>query len=239
MLNSHWGKYGQRPNRTQVTSFTQPSSFFKLLQNDNQIIHRIEIMNDAMVEVFHSFVEDCNPIQTNVNVFIACFTTCHARLKLYEALEVLDQRVLYFDTDSVIYTWKPGQAHVPLGNYLGDFTNELKENDFIEEFVAAGPKNYAYKTNQQHVECKVRGFTLNMRGQQTLNFHSMKELVLSEILEPENSPHTLTLTNPHKIQRVAVNKTLQTVSQDKTYKLVFDKRVLDSDTYQSYPYGYL
>ena len=239
MLNSHWGKYGQRPNQTQVTSFTQPSSFFKLMQNDNQIIHRIEIMNDAMVEVFHSFVDVCNPIQTNVNVFIACFTTCHARLKLYEALELLDQRVLYFDTDSVIYTWKPGQAHVPLGNYLGDFTNELKENDFIEEFVAAGPKNYAYKTNQQHVECKVRGFTLNMRGQQTLNFHTMKDLVLSEILDPEDSPHTLTLTNPHKIQRVAVNKTLQTISQDKTYKLVFDKRVLDSDTYQSYPYGYL
>ena len=38
---------------------------------------------------------------------------------------------------------------------------------------------------------------------------------------------------------MAINKTIQTVSQDKTYKLVFDKQVLDSDPYQSYPYGYL
>ena len=240
MLNSHWGKYGQRPNQTQVTSFTQPSAFFKLLQDDSQTIHRIEVINDHMIEVFHSYVDECNPIQTNVNVFIASFTTCYARLKLYEALELLDQRVLYFDTDSVIYTWKPGQAHVPLGNYLGDFTNEMKrENDFIREFVAAGPKNYAYITDQQQVECKVRGFTLNIRGQQVLNFHTMKDLVLSEILSPEDAPRTLTLTNPHKIQRIPINTTIQTVSQDKTYKLVFDKRVLDSDTYQSYPYGYL
>ena len=30
------------------------------------------------------------------------FVTVYARLKLYEALELLDTRVLYFDTDSVM-----------------------------------------------------------------------------------------------------------------------------------------
>ena len=42
------------------------------------------------------------------NVFIAIFTTAHAPLKLFEALETLQERVLYYDTDSVIYKWRPG-----------------------------------------------------------------------------------------------------------------------------------
>lgn len=54
------------------------------------------------------------------NVFIAVLTTAHARLKLYEALETLQERVLYYDTDSVIYRWRPAQAEIPLGDYLGD-----------------------------------------------------------------------------------------------------------------------
>ena len=106
------------------------------------------------------------------------------------------------------------------------------------EFVAAGPKNYAYNTKQGKQTCKVRGFTLNARGQRILHFNSMKELVFNEILEPEDEPRTLSLHTPHKITRCTATKTLLSVAQDKKYKLVFDKRVIDHDTYQSFPYGY-
>ena len=53
----------------------------------------------------------------------------------------------------------------------------------------------------------------------------MKNLVLDEILneEEEEQPPTLTLHNPHKITRCASKKTIKTVSQNKIYKLVFDK----------------
>ena len=34
------------------------------------------------------------------------------------------------------------------------------------------------------------------------------------------------------------NKTLQTVEETKRYRVVFDKRVVDPGTFQSYPYGY-
>ena len=69
------------------------------------------------------------------------------------------------DTDSVIYTQKPKESSIPTGNYLGQFTNELDDEDPITEFVAPGPKNYAYKTFKGKQCCKVRGFTLNERGQ--------------------------------------------------------------------------
>lgn len=156
--------------------------------DDRQIVHRIEIINVDMVEVFHNFQEVCDPVQTNVNIFIACFTTSYAQLKRYDALDTLKERVLYMDTDSIIYTKKPTETSIPVGNYLGEF-----------EFVAAGPKNYTYNTFQGKQTCKVRGFTLNERGQKILNFKSMKDLVLNKILQPEDDQCTLTLQNPHKI----------------------------------------
>ena len=124
---------------------------------------------------------------------------------------------------------KPTETSIPVGNYLGEF-----------EFVAAKPKNYTYNTFQGKQTCKVRGFTLNERGQKILNFKSMKDLVLNEILQPEDDQCTLTLQNPHKITRYAAKKKkpIQTVSQDKKYKIVFDKRVINRDTFQSFPYGY-
>lgn len=43
-----------------------------------------EYVNEHMIEVYHSFDQPCIPVQTDVNIFIACFTTSYARLKLYD-----------------------------------------------------------------------------------------------------------------------------------------------------------
>ena len=40
-----------------------------------------------------------------------------------------------------IYTWRPEQTEIELGDYLGDMTNELDESDYIIEFVSGGTKN--------------------------------------------------------------------------------------------------
>ena len=61
---------------------------------------------------------------SNVKI-VACFTTALARLKLYEYLETLNEQVLYYDTDSVIYSYKEGQVKPALGNFLEDFKDEL------------------------------------------------------------------------------------------------------------------
>ena len=67
----------------------------------------------------------------------------------------------------------------------------------------------------------------------------MKDLILNEILEREDEEECiLTLDNTHKITRCAATKTIKTISQNKKYKLVFDKRIVDRDSLQSYPYGY-
>ena len=50
-----------------------------------------------------------------------------------------------------------------------------ENNDVIVEFLVCAPKNYAYKTRLGKTEEKIRGFTLNMRGQEHLHFQAMKD----------------------------------------------------------------
>lgn len=78
---------------------------------------------------------------------MACFTTCRDRLRLYEALDLLKDQVLYFDTDSIVFRSLPHQDNPDLGNYLGDFKDELAKGDYIVEFASGGPKNYGYQTH--------------------------------------------------------------------------------------------
>ena len=93
-------------------------------------------------------------------------------MKLYESLEKLDDIVLNYDTDSFIHSWKPSLVEIELGDYLGQMTNELDEDDYIVEFISAGGKNYDYTTRKGKVECKVKGFSMNMRGQGTVKLSS-------------------------------------------------------------------
>ena len=147
MLNSMWGKFGQKLNKTQVKEFDDPIQFHQFHDSDKYDIRYVSVLTEQRVEVHYKHQLQDDPVSPNLNVFIACFTTCHARLKLYEQLHKLNERVLYFDTDTVIFKTS-GEEKPELGEYLGDFKNELNESDTIIEFASRGPKNYGYQTRQ-------------------------------------------------------------------------------------------
>ncbi|XP_054720979.1 uncharacterized protein LOC129230597 [Uloborus diversus] len=108
-------------------------------------------------------------------------------------MEKLGRSVVYHDTDSIIYA-SDGSNDPPLGNFLGEFTDEL-EGDTITTFISGGPKNYAYQTAGRKTCCKVRGFTLNFKNTEVLNFDSIRELVC-------NMDHeSIEISNPAKITR--------------------------------------
>ena len=137
-----------------------------------------------------------------------------------EALRFLGKRVLYFDTDSVVFledTNDPDQHQPILGDYLGEFTNELDDDDYIGEFVSAGPKNYGYKTKKGKVECKVRGFRLNSEGKTQLNYDVMRQNVLDEIQKPLDKPRQRQVIKTHQIVRDARNYELYTYPEYKRY----------------------
>ena len=210
---------------------------FSLLSDTTKEISTIRLCTDDILEAVYTHVEDNATKGTKTNIFIAAFTTCHARLKLHESLDLLQKQVLYYDTDSVVYKWRPGQPFIPTGDFLGDMKNELEPGDVITEFVSGGPKNYAYRTKEGSVECKVRGFTLNVRGAAVINFETMKTNILDELHIPQDSRRNLKIVTRYHFQRDVENKQIRVIPRVKQYGLVFDKRVINTNA-MSYPYGY-
>ena len=96
---------------------------------DPQSFH---IIADDMIQVDWVYKKDCISEDNKTNIYLATFTTCSARLKLYDVFERLpDRRLLYYDTDSVLYVSRPGQYDPPLGDYLGELTDEVDAKDHI------------------------------------------------------------------------------------------------------------
>ena len=95
-----------------------PSTAFK---DPSYHISNIRVCSEDVLEVVTTRAEEQVEQNLKTNIFVAVYTTAHARLTLYSALETLQQRVLYYDTDSVIYKWRPGQVEIPLGVFFGRF----------------------------------------------------------------------------------------------------------------------
>ena len=115
----------------------------------------------------------------------------------------------------------------------------IKLGKSITEFVSGGPKNYGYKTKKGKVECKVRGFRLNSEGKSQLNYDVMRQNVLDEIQHPQKELRQTQVVKTHQIVRDAKTYDLYTYSDYKSDQLVYDKRVIDPSTFQTYPYGYI
>ena len=200
MLNSSWGKFGENLHKKTTEAVTTSAHLFALVSDTFTDIHTVRICSQDSLEVVYSNLRENQLDNGRVNIFIAAFTTCWVRLKLYSYLEQLQQQVLYFDTDSVIFSWKPGHPDIPLGDFLGEMTNELDDGDYIIDFTSAGPKNYGYKTKNGKVCCKVRGFTLNARGQQQLNYNIMRQNLLEELrillTNAETSTSSIPISSP-------------------------------------------
>ena len=148
MLNSFWGKFGQKENSQKTDIVDEPLDLFKLITNHSVNVNRLMVINsDVLLATSERVEDDVNPLKT-VNVAIAAYTTAGARLELYNYLEKLGRRVLYYDTDSVIFTHKEGEWLPQVGDFLGNMTDEMTEHgqgSHIVEFVSGGPKNYGLK----------------------------------------------------------------------------------------------
>ena len=155
---------------------TEPKEFFDYLYSSEFEVSDAQMVKDETLEVHYRNVDEFAEQNNKVNIVIAAFTTAYARLKLYDLLDLLQERVFYYDTDSVIYLHEPGKPEPPLGNYLGDLTDELG-GDYITTFISGGPKNYAYVKNKGKAETKIRGITLDYATTGKLNPSVMRGLV--------------------------------------------------------------
>ncbi|KAJ8962079.1 hypothetical protein NQ318_018029 [Aromia moschata] len=103
ILNSFWGKLGQRENQPKTSIVRTPEEFFGMLTNPSIYVNSALPINELTLVVNWEHREEAYDSLATVNVVIAAYVTTQARLKLYSYLELLGDRVLYYDTDSVIY----------------------------------------------------------------------------------------------------------------------------------------
>ena len=244
-LNSLWGRLAMRENMLKYKVVRDYQEFEKY-KNSNLIeVHTLKLANKNNLYISWKFKEEVVPTSAVVNVPIACYTTAQARLVLYEYLNKLGKRVLYYDTDSVIYISENNgrpEYEPPLGDYLGSMTDELAEygeGSYISHFVSTGPKSYAYRVATPSGEskdiCKVKGVRLNYENSEKINFESLVKLV--EGYE-QNIPRD---ANKIVIRNKAIRKTalhdVVTVDEEKTVSVVLEKRIFDSRD-ESHPIGY-
>ncbi|KAG5862287.1 hypothetical protein JTB14_015426 [Gonioctena quinquepunctata] len=153
------------------------AEFFRMMSNLTIYVNTLLPVNEDTLIVNWKYKEKASDSLSTVNVVIAAFVTAQARLKLYSYLEQLEERVLYYDTDSVIYVSEPGEFDIPTGEFVGDMTNELEKkghHSYITEFVSGGPKNYSYtlwstKDLEHKTVCKVKGISMNHSASQLIN----------------------------------------------------------------------
>lgn len=238
MFHCYRGKFGQRENQPKTTIINQPSELYALLTNPSIDVNHILPINEETVLVNWEHKEGACDSLSTVNVCVAAYVTTQARLKLYSYLEQLGDRVLYYDTDSVIYTVAEGEWDVPTGNLLGDMTNELLDygpDSYITEFVSGGPKNYSFKVystsdNQEHIVSKVKGLCLNFAASKLVNFDSIKNLVLN------GSDTDSILVTSNNIGRTR-DHLMITKQETKKYRANSTKRKF-FDNFHSLPYGF-
>jgi hypothetical protein len=241
-LNSLFGKWGQRTDLTQTKVVTDTVTFLEILKAPHLQIQSVVPIGEDKLIVTYRDLENHNAPYPFSNLAMASFISSWARLKLYELLDTVGiQRLLYCDTDSIMYVQKrtePDLLHI--GNYLGDLTDEIDPGWEIRAFIGLGPKNYTYKEKEVGKEnsfrtiCKIRGITLNYRARQLIDFEHFFRLVKNEI-------DKIVLTNPHSIRR-KIGYGIVSRPEHKTHQNVLNKRKRknpdDQDNFNTLPYGY-
>ena len=229
-LNSLWGKFGQRNNMSQTKYVTDVSEFYEILLDDKLGNKNFQFINDDMVQMTYNFKDQFVDNSNNTNIYIACFTTSHARLMLYDKLDYLNEKVLYFDTDSIIYA-DDNTKNIETGDMLGDMANEISGKG-ISSFVSTGPKSYSFKYDDDEQKSAIKGFTLNHENNNLLNHDSLSKIVKRQIRE-------ITIVNENKITRK--NREIVNKYCEKIFRFGYDKRVIkhvDENHIDTLPYGY-
>ena len=223
--------------KTTVFTSDQRDKLLNLVTDPTKQIDGIDIINNQVLVCTHKNRDPCQKDAPNTNIFLACFTTCYGRLKLYRELDKLGERVCYFDTDSLIYISEPGQFNLPLGRYLGELTSELPPGAWIKKFLSGGAKQYGYKVHPSgEIVLKLRGFSLNYRNSQRVNFDSLERVILQTF--NENSDACIYTCTKNKIGRQKRTNKVTSRDEIKRYMPVYMKRCLMKPSLYTLPFGW-
>ena len=193
LLNSLWGKFGQKDDLPTVEYITKPDKWFKLLKK--HIDGDIELKNETQIDDNTLYVqyiskETKTSSLNTTNLGLAGFVTAQARLRLYKELQNINERVIYCDTDSIIYKYDVTKYNIPEGDLLGEWECECEEKSRqkltpIIEVLASAPKSYGYRCQNGYTDIKCKGIGLNYNNGKKFTHESLKDLIYGAVNEIE------------------------------------------------------
>ena len=241
-LNSFWGKFGQRPNLGSHKIVRSHTELLELYNNPDIEITGERFISDDAFFVMYKFKDDNIAPEGCTNVAVAAMVTSEARIHLYRVMKWLEDTnpgcLMYCDTDSVLFTWKPGQQLPPwCGNLLGDLSDELPNHKCTEaNFVA--PKCYSLKLESSEGEdyiCKIKGLTLNADALKVINHNVMSKLSSEFLSDTTVRRETCVPQSVFKIDK----SNIFTRHFDKIFKITSNKRRITLNVNDTLPFGYV
>lgn len=236
LLNSLWGKFAQERDMPRDELVHARERLLKLLRDTSIEIRSLLLINDQTYLVTYKSknVQDINPGRTSYS--FTSFVTSWARLELFNLMEkinsVREDRVLYCDTDSVIFVERDDDPKIPTGDLLGQLTDELANDERCVAGVFLGSKSYTLQISrgdQMRDIIKVKGLTCSANTRHILNFDTLDEYIRSGKV-PLQLPQTL-FRSKKAIQKI------ETVTVHKMLRMTTDKRIVMRDM-TTVPYGY-
>lgn len=248
--NSLWGRFGLNKDKIQSIFFDskQATEFHDLMDDDSNDVSFWETINVDKILVCFRKRDEYRDANNRGNVIIASFVSMWGRMELYKELSKLQQRVLYMDTDSLIYVVKEGEYEPTLGTMLGEYTDEIKANFgadyYIHEYVSTGPKSYGLKIKRQgdingeytQDVIKIKGATQNLLNKESLSFLSLHNRVEQMLRDQQCSG--IVINRPINFVRNKIMSKIINKPTVKTLSLRYNKRVRKQGMYITYPYGY-
>jgi hypothetical protein len=226
LLNSLWGKFGQKDDMATTEYFTEPSKWFRLLEKHNK--GELNIKTETMIDentLYVQYISNDSKTSSlnNTNLALAAFVTSQARLRLYDELYQLDDRVIYCDTDSIIYKHHPEKHNIPEGELLGQWESETKLP--IVKVLAIAPKSYGYETSDGKVEVKCKGISLHYNNSKKYNMDSLNTLITGKGKETEILTTKMEFIKDNKKGTITTRNTDKKIS----YKPELFKRTVNDD----------
>jgi hypothetical protein len=208
------------------------------------------MVNDDTLLINYNYKDDdvCNNSKTSLAV--AVFVTSWARLELIRVIDQieadgLEGRILYMDTDSVIFRYKDGTAKPDTGDYLGNLADEIAKdygvNAKCTKFCSLGPKVYAMEiwpenVNEPITTIKVKGVTLTASALDLITFQSMIDLAQDYVNNNGDTSKCKRLSIPQMQIRPTKMQTIETKHFDKTFRAMSEKRRINGN--DTLPFGY-
>jgi hypothetical protein len=181
-LNCGWGKHCQRVmlDTTTIVSANDKKSPALFLDSmaGNTIIKTATPLG-AGFTMYKSEDNGDNVMPNLHNSYLPAgvFVPAYARLVLLEQMAPVGDRVLYYDTDSMIYIHDPALYNPTIGDTWGNWSEEDISKEIITDFVALGPKSYGLKTATGKELVKMKGVSLKHAHREMFNFDAMLKLL--------------------------------------------------------------